>query len=212
MQTVQSRLEQIYGISVGESAADYLIEKNAVSELLKNAEVHNLPRELFLVNPNPVEDTLEIALYLNEALTANLANHSPLENLGSHNINDFCTLIEGVSHFVYYLHKMGLEHNVSQLELELQAEIDKFVLLGIFTESNGLSRQELMGLLFEDYYLHQHLTDEQVNRYESATGLAKQFCYKLSKNISRHDMTPLLAELRQFYSLPQDEKIRLIVQ
>lgn len=212
VQRVQSRLENIYGVSVGESAADYLIGHEDVSELLQVAETHLLPRELFLVNPNPTEDTLEIALYLNETLTTNLANNSPFDSLNSGNINDFCTLIEGVSHFVCYLHKMALEHNVSQLELELQAEIDKYVLLGLFAESGGLPRERLMELLFEDYFLHEHLSAEQAQRYETATDLAKRFCYKISKEFSLHDITPLVAELRQFYSLSQDEKIRQIVQ
>jgi hypothetical protein len=212
IQQVQSQIEGVYGVRVGQKAADYLIGGQELSELLQIGDGSDLPRELFLVNPSPQDDTLEIALYLNESLTSNLANNSPLKSLNSHNVSDFCTLIEGVSHFVYYLHKMGLEHNVSQLELELQAEIDKYILLCLFSQGGDLPRHRLMDLLFEDYYLHARLSPEQIERYETATSLARSFCYKLSKNFSRDDIRPLIARLRHFYFLPQDEKIREIMQ
>lgn len=212
VQQVQSQIEGIYGVCVGQKAADYLIAGHEVSEILQVNDRMALPRELFLVNPNPQDDTLEVALYLNESLTQNLANNPPFKSLNSNNVNDFCTLIEGVSHFVYYLHKMGLEHNVSQLELELQAEIDKYILLSLFSQSGTLSREKLMELLFEDYCLHDKLSSEQVERYETASDLARRFCYKISKSFAADDIRPLISRLRHFYSLPQDEKIRQIVQ
>lgn len=212
IQKVQSQIESVYGVEVGQSAADYLIDCREVSELLHVTDGQALPRELFLINPNPQDDTLEIALYLNESLTTNLASNSPFKSLNRNNIGDFCTLIEGVSHFVYYLHKMGLEHNVSQLELELQAEIDKYILLSLFSQAGGLPRQQLMEMLFEDYDLHHHLLPEQIERYETATDLARRFCHKLSRHFSDDDIQSVISQLRHFYSLPQEEKIHQIVQ
>ena len=40
-----------------------------------------------------------------------------------------CQLIEGVSHFVYVADRARRKLPATQLELELQAEIDKYVLL-----------------------------------------------------------------------------------
>ena len=207
---IQSHLETVYNIHTGEAAVDYLIGAGEVSELLQVKDVSGLPRELFLVNPNPQDDTLEIALFFHDTLKENLKLNSPLKNLNGENVSDFCTLIEGVSHFVYYLHKMGLEHNVSQLEMELQAEVDKFVLLSLFCQAQGQERTRLMELLFEDYCLHQELSSEQITRYETATEFAKKFCYRLTQNSANQEIKPFLDEARIFYSLPQEEKIRMI--
>ena len=212
IQNIQSHLEKIYDLQIGEKATDYLISLEEVEELLQVRANHDsplLPKELFLVNPNPQEDTLEVALFFDDRLTKNLANNSPFESLNSGNISDFCTLIEGVSHFVYYLHKMKLEHNVSQLELELQAEVDKYVLLSFFLRNCG---GEILDLLFENYSLYENLNEEQAQRYDKATELARQFCYRLSQLSTTVDQGDLMQELRTFYGLPHMEKIQYILQ
>ena len=46
----------------------------------------------------------------------------------------FCLALEGVSHFLYLIWNASFDRSVTLLEMELQAEIDKFVMLGIFLE------------------------------------------------------------------------------
>lgn len=208
---IQSHLEKIYDLKIGEEAADYLISLDEAAELLQVHKNTSFPKELFLVNPQPQDDTLEVALFFDEALTTNLANNSPFESLNSRNLSDFCALIEGVSHFVYYLHKMELKHNVSQLELELQAEIDKFVLLHFFLQGVHEKQYKILDLLFEDYNLHGHLNPEQVWRYDKATELARQFCYRLSQMFMTGNQQTVMRELRTFYNLPHTEKIQSIL-
>lgn len=209
---IQSHIETIYNINIGESASDYLVGYNEVVKLLQVNQNTSLPSELFLVNPNPENEVLEVALFFDDRLQQNLANHSPFEGLHEKNISDFCTLIEGISHFVYYLFKMGMQHNVSELELELQAEIDKYVLLCFFVQAKGYKKTQIMDLLFENYFLNDSLTPDQKQRYQSATELAKRYCYKLSRDFSHNDLQPLVDEIRLFYPLSHNEKINLIVK
>ena len=57
-----------------------------------------------------------------ERLTA----HCPMRALDESNLADYCTALEGVSHFHYVTWSAGCARNVSLLELELQAEVDKY--------------------------------------------------------------------------------------
>ena len=70
---------------------------------------------------------LAMALFVDAAALANLEQHDPAARLDDENFTDFCLAVEGVSHFVYLaLRAAGSRGRVSQLELELQAEVDKF--------------------------------------------------------------------------------------
>ncbi|MCP5463765.1 MAG: hypothetical protein H7A33_01940 [Deltaproteobacteria bacterium] len=209
---IQEHIESLYGIKVGESACDYLIDRESVLTLIASNQADvTLPKELFLVNNAPEDETLEVALFLDHDLQQNLTTHNPLENLSRKNISDFCTLIEGISHFVYYLHKAALEHNITQLEMELQAEIDKFLLLSLLTRCEHLPTGQLLALLFENYQLHKHLGDEQIERYQQASQLAARFCHKISRDIQEKRMPELLQKIREFYPLSQQEKIDSIL-
>ena len=67
------------------------------------------------------------ALFVDAAALANLERHDPAARLDDRNFSDFCLAVEGVSHFVYVALAAARQRPVSQLELELQAEVDKFV-------------------------------------------------------------------------------------
>lgn len=116
-------------------------------------------------------------------------------------------LAEGVSHFVYVANRARQELPSTQLELELQAEVDKFVLLVL--EQAPYDRGEAFEVharLFERVsYLHDAGT-ELGDRYRTANDLAARFVRRL---MTRSDDTTH-ADLRRFYRAGQAEKIRLV--
>lgn len=209
---IQSRLESLYAIKVGEQVHDYLIGHEELRALMPLNARTNVPRELFLVNPRPENSLLEVALFLDPELRKNLEINNPFNGLTDQNISDFCTLIEGVSHFVYYIHKSLLAYDVTQLEMELQAEIDKFLLLVLCTPQPHQNSKRLLSLLFENYSLEEALTPAQKERYRTASNLARKYCFELSKKLKKSDLPALFKEVRQFYPLTQEEKIRRIMQ
>lgn len=107
-----------------------------------------------------------------------------------------CQVVEGVSHFVVLAERIRTELPTTELELELQAEVDKFVLLS----SDGAT--ELHERLYERVrYLHGEDT-EQGRRYRTANHLAARFCARLDARRERH-------RLRRFFRAGQEEKIRM---
>jgi hypothetical protein len=116
-------------------------------------------------------------------------------------------LAEGVSHFVYVANRARQELPATQLELELQAEVDKFVLLVL--ERVPYPRDEALEMhsrLFERVrFLHEPGT-ELGDRYRTANDLAARFVRRLM--VRQGDATH--AALRRFYRAGQAEKIRLV--
>jgi hypothetical protein len=71
---------------------------------------------------------MQLGLYLAPGLLDRLRQDDPLRRLHDGNLADLCLLIEGVSHFLGVAWHATQERPVTCLELELQAEIDKYVL------------------------------------------------------------------------------------
>ena len=121
--------------------------------------------------------------------------------------DDWLQLAEGVSHFVYVANRARQELPSTQLELELQAEVDKFVLLVL--EQSPYDRGEAFeahSRLYERVrFLHAAGT-ELGDRYRTANDLAARFVRRLLAC----GPTAAHTTLRRFYRAGQTEKIRLV--
>src|SRR6185312_2132304 len=118
-----------------------------IDEAARDAVVtERRPREQLLVCEGDGE--MSIALFVDPAAIANLVRHDPGNRLGDHNLGDFLLAIEGVSHFIYAILCARTERPVTQLELELQAEVDKYVTCLLVTEPEPRVSRELRERLF----------------------------------------------------------------
>jgi hypothetical protein len=116
-------------------------------------------------------------------------------------LDPFCQLIEGVSHFVYVVERATRGREATQLELELQAEIDKYlVLVGALGPDAGSA---IRARLYEQVTITGH------ERYRVANDHASRYTRRLEKDfIERGRIAELHTELRRFYRLGQEEKLR----
>jgi hypothetical protein len=151
---VQEHLEAIYAVRSEARANDFLLERSAAIEL--GASGH--AREELLVFEG--DDGLELGLYLDQALLerARALEFGPPEQMVDEDLSGYCELAEGVSHFVYLTHSAAQSRRVSLLELEAQAEVDKFASALLLTWGRGPHwAQELFERLFERIGFHPRL-------------------------------------------------------
>lgn len=210
---IQNQLENLYGIDVSQRVQDFLIEKHQALGHLDEV-AGDIPRELFFVR-QPENGIVEVALFLDGSLLRNLKNNNPFDTINEKNLSDFCTVIEGISHFVYYLWKAQKNHSVTQLELELQAEIDKFFMLYFYLQTNDQEdySDQIFECLFDNFRLFDGLNDEKMERYRMASSLAARYCHAMKTRYRKTaEINSLIRELRHFYQMTQAEKIRLIPQ
>ncbi|MCE3285620.1 MAG: hypothetical protein K0R70_1876 [Steroidobacteraceae bacterium] len=102
---------------------------------------------------------------------------------------------------------------MSLLELELQAEVDKYAsaLALLLAQREGRFPGELFRRLFEGGRLLPHLTEPERERYAEAHRFAARFCGRLEERfLRRRQARPaaMLAELRSFYRLGRHAKLR----
>lgn len=196
---VQRGLELLYRIDTELDVRDFIIDASARDALAPARS----PREQLLVSER--DGALELALFLDEKVLANLTVNDPRARLDEGNLGDFLLTVEGVSHFVYLAWNARRRRQVSALELELQAEIDKYVtcLLLLWPSVSDLRTR-----LFDDFELEPDLDAVERERYLVANSNARAYAARLHTRYLEHGrLFAMLDELRWFYRLSVTEKL-----
>lgn len=208
---LQGLLADLYDAPVAHEVHDYLITDCAVAAELQGSDAAPATDEQLLIAPSA--DGVELGLYVDAAVLERLSRRCPVRSLGPANLADFCTAMEGVSHFHYVVWSTQCERDFSLLELELQAEVDKYAssLSLLLSQRNGRFPPDLFERLFGRCSLLPHLGAAERARYLEAHHCAARFCEKLeARYLRRRQARPrdLLAELRAFYRLGRHAKLR----
>ena len=206
----QALLEGIYALDVALDVEDFLVTDRTVAEALDTSGAARDCDEKLLV----VEDEagLAVSLFIDESLLKRLATCDPDEHLDEHNLADFCVAIEGVSHFLYLTERAQRDRPVTLLELELQAEVDKYVGVQATLHAQGAAGapRRLLKRMFQDVRFDSSLdADEQV-RYHGANAYAHRYCSHLEQRYVGQSPARFVSELRHFHALTQSEKLRHI--
>jgi hypothetical protein len=162
-------------------------------------------------------DWIEVAVELPAAVLA-LPTTAPRLRLaalvdGGHvSLDELCQVLEGVSHFVLLADRAGQERPTTQLELELQAEVDKYVLLAV-TPRRPMASHERIAVrrrLFRPAGFVDPPGTARGERYR----IAHQLAWRLTRRIERRYLrearhAELRVLLRRFYRVGQADKIAL---
>ena len=207
--SLQSALAEIYDLPATPDVREYLITR---AELTKIGEARPSDEQLIVAEEG---DTLSMALYIDAAVLERLGRCDPFAGLTHENLADYLTAAEGVSHFVYVAWNTGHDKPVTLLELELQAEVDKYVLCAWLLRAQGDGRfpRELHRALFERAHVDAVAAAGRIGLYHTASNYAARFCRHVGALLSlqQNGVTrDLLAELRRFYRWGNARKLRHI--
>jgi hypothetical protein len=207
LQQLQAVLARLYAVPSDYAVADFLVtdhlllgltEQPATDEQVLVSEAHGL----------------QVSVYMDAQVLERLAVNNPLEALSDSNLSDYCTALEGVSHFHYLTWRAGHAGAVSLLELELQAEVDKYAAaVWLFVAQSGRIPATLHERLFHHVHFHDALDAESAARYRAANRCAARFCRELDERFWRcRRIQPegWLQELRKFYRLSHAQKLRRV--
>ena len=204
---VQRGLEALYRVDTGVEVGDFVVG----AELRDALGPVRRPREQLLICE--AEGEMELALFIDPRALANLISHDPARRLGDHNLGDFLLAVEGVSHFIYAVWCARAGRSVSQLELELQAEVDKYVTCLLTTEPAQPVSQALRRRLFGDAVYEPDLDHDEHARYRAANDNAERYAHWLERAFVVPRRIPeMLAELRRFYRLGLPAKLGAIAR
>ncbi len=126
-------------------------------------------------------------------------------------LDERCQVIEGASHFLVVCERARSDQSTTHLELELQAEVDKWLVLSQGGRLDPDQDGWLRGTLYEGgVFLHDEGTHEG-ERYRLANSLAARFVHRLSHTYARRGRhAEMQRELFRFFRMTQEEKLRAI--
>jgi len=208
---LQSQLEDIYAIDASYKVDDFVIHDAELASWLDQSEnARTLPEKLLI---HQDEDNLDLTLYLDGDLVERLEKQDPTNHLHNDNIHDFWVAIEGISHFLYVIYHAAYERKITLFELELQAEVDKYIVAIELLEQQQqyCPSASLHYHLYKKVNFDSRLLKTEFNRYYQANTLASKFSAHITKCkqqglANQH----ILNTLRRFYRLTQAQKIKTI--
>jgi hypothetical protein len=201
---VQRRLESLYALEHEAPVTDFLIPPGEASEYPGGGS-RTLLRQR--------GDEIALGVVLEDHVGECLSRADPRRQLDRTNLGPFCTLAEEVSHFVYLLFCARSGRTVTELELELQGEVDKYLnaVFLLSLQNEGAVSSRLRAMLFHDYRLASDMTPERAERYRLASELAYRYTGYLEGRFLRSArLSDLAREARRFYRLGQREKLEKI--
>ncbi|MFK7954835.1 MAG: hypothetical protein AB8B96_01975 [Lysobacterales bacterium] len=197
---LQRSIENRYDLTPHHRVSDFVVSDPEVVKLL--GANPDLSSEQLLVRQT--DEDLELSLYLHRDL---------VDNIAALNLNQMGALIEGVSHFTYMTYCARHDRNTSQLELELQGEVDKFFGLAEHLETGThdgrVDLRMLHSQLFRFVRWREGLSTESQQRYQAVNRLAGRLCRQWMKRFGDNIRHPhWRTEARRFYRMTQRRKLR----
>jgi len=208
---LQSLLGRLYDVDLNYDVYDFLVtDRRAIPGAAAEVENCASEEELLLAE---TPDGAGVALYLDPGLLRRLESADPTGALTESNLADYCTALEGVSHFVYSTWRLDRDLPVSLLELETQAEVDKYAVTVFLLadQQGGAYPAQVHPRLFDRVSFDSRLDADQHRRYRTAHRCAAHYCRRLEHRfVSRGQarIEALVRELRRFYRLGCAAKLR----
>lgn len=205
---LQALLSRINDVDPGVDLRSFLVTDPAAVAAWQGAGTPGTDETLFVREDG---DCLELALFVHQDVLGRLEVSDPFERLTEDNLQDCCTALEGASHLLYMVWSAMRGRAVSLLELETQAEVDKFAALLVLAGARGpVEPDALLSRLFERVRFAEGLDPERLERYRSANRFAARFCRRLANRwLGRRGggQAGLFQELRAFYRLSHARKL-----
>jgi hypothetical protein len=214
---IDQAIKDLYHIETQLCAEDFLLFHFPLS-LKQGVPSKSLQGALYVRNshPNHQEPEVDLGIYLSPPVREELTTFN---DWGKHwttaQLNAFCVACEEISHFHYLIFNLERNRPVSEFELELQGEIDKFLLVFFAHYSDGRSEierfEQIFIQLFEEFRLSPGLSELQKQRYLDASQYAKQFFRKFKEHlIDERRRLNFFSKTRQFYQMDLARKIEFL--
>jgi hypothetical protein len=194
VRALQSALQAIHGVEAPRAEA-FLMGREAAGAA---GHVPRAPEALLVLEEG---DQLSLGLVIDDEVVRGAARGE---------LAALAYAVEGVSHFVYLATRAARGQRTSLLELEVQAEVDKFALLvlALWRRGRRCRSPALRRRLFEEVAWRDHLASDELSRYREANRLGGGYARWLEgRFVDGADAEGLLRELRRSYRLAGGEKL-----
>jgi len=188
LSAIQGHLEAIYRIE-SPDIRQFIVNREQLRAI--TGDTLRDATEWVLARTSP--DGVDLAVYVDAEHLRRLDRAGSLAEAACSEFDAFCAATEGVSHFLMLVERARRGEPITLLELEAQAEVDKFVSARLH---HPLRSDEMWTRLFRSARLLEGLDAEESERYVEAGRLAAGFCSSLD---DEPHVDALLEVLRRFW-------------
>ncbi len=220
IEVVQRLLERTYGLEADRvEVGAFLIGDDGLRRLYGDGrEVRQVPAAAIRspggqgsrVLVRETDRGLRACIYFPDRMIERLERHPPQRGLGERNVDPFATLVEELDHLLCLADRAAREVPVSMLELELQANISKYLVLARFLAGRrgSLSPRRRTWLRYHLFEKVRFVEPDPAvrQRYRDA----RRFAVRFLDGASRLGPRRLLEQLRRFHQEPIDGKLQRI--
>lgn len=215
---LQGKLQSQYDLDIPYDVTRFVshdieVAKNLAQKVEYDEEhVQEIDIEVVFVRQDA--DSMEFLLYLDAEIVQNYNHYQLIPEVDENRrvtlplpyVDEVCALVEGVSHAVCLLWHAHNDRQIRPIDLELQAEVDKFVVL-LDERKSKPEYKKLHKQLFTQFSLTQARGSEVYERYRTANELAARYCHWLAETfVNSANQTGLDQELARFYRLSGQAK------
>lgn len=197
---------EFYGMREMPNISDYLL--TTPRESFQQKIIGNISREREALYIREGSEGPELGLYIAPSIVNLLESCDELEHL-----DEFACAVEGVSHFLYICDRIGKARSVSCLELELQGEVDKFIVIHLLASSRMRSiSKDFFRRQFDGCSYDGALSPAELDTYNTASHFAAKYCAHLMDecfNPLRYER--LSQEARDFFNMGLSDKVRKLI-
>ncbi len=215
---IDRAIKQLYNLDVSHRAENFIIEPNSAKSRTIPVEAASGQQAAVIVKFTAKDPSnVDLGIYFGDQIKADISRMESIEpaQWPHQELNALSVVAEEISHFHYLVDRFQAEQRVTQLELELQGEIDKFLLIFYLVQQTMGESRQLFETIFEQVFYRftwaGNLSDEQKQRYVQANEQARQFVKNFGDTMwGRRSQEQCLEYLRHFYRLSQTEKLGFI--
>lgn len=170
---IQEQLQAVYRVEAPD-VRDFLLDRQAVAEVLGEEA---RPADEWVLVRQEGED-LDLGVFVAEEHLEALAAAGSPASAAQGCFRALCAAVEGVSHFLLLVERARRQEPVTLLELEAQAEVDKYLCAALHHPARD---REWRARLFEEAELSPGLSATESRRYTEAARLARAWCGHLGR-------------------------------
>lgn len=185
---IQRHLEKFYYLKEFPPIEQFLI---STRELEKNYPHLTVKPQVVMKQE---DQDLLLGVHIGDKILKTLQTHG----LRGISLQDFLSTIEEISHFVYLAHSASIDKQVSLLDIEVQGEIDKYIL----AKNLHPTDHELFTKLFERISYESTLTADEKSRYAEANRLGAKMVRWMTRHCEEGRFTQaMMTFMRDFYRM-----------
>jgi hypothetical protein len=150
-----------------------------------------------------------VNVYFPDDMIRRLERRPPQRGLGEENVDDFAVLVEELDHLLVLADRHRQQRSVSLFELELHANVSKYLVLTRYLVGARRFSERLRVWLRHQLFEKGSYCDEDPvvrNRYREA----ERWAVRLLDRLARLDARTRLERLRRFHTLDTAGKLELI--